>query len=159
MKIERVLFPTDFSERSAEALGYASSLAASFGAVLHVVYVDDLTDLIAKSAYVYPSFLAVADRSEVKAQLRRIVPNIPGVAYLQHFIEGEPSAAICRLAESEHVDLIVMSSHGRSGLSRLLLGSVAESVLRHAPCPVLIVKQAPAKQAKKSPELVVCSHD
>jgi universal stress protein A len=159
MKIERILFPTDFSDQSVAALDFASDLAASFGAKLHIVYVDDLTSLIAKSPYVYPSFLTVTDRTAVKAQLKSVLPTIANVAFVHHFMEGEPSAGICALAEKERIDLIVMSSHGRSGLSRLLLGSVAENVLRHAVCPVLIVKQSPTAQAGTGEEVAAgCSH-
>lgn len=158
MKIKRILFPTDFSDRSAAALDYASNLAASFGATLHIVYVDDLGDLVAQSAYVYPSFIAAADRSEMKAQLEGTKPTIPNVAYVHHFVEGEPTARICALAEKEQIDLIVMSSHGRVGLSRLAMGSAAESVLRHASCPVLIVKQPSAEHINATTDVVACVH-
>jgi nucleotide-binding universal stress UspA family protein len=147
MKIERILFPTDCSERSIAALDYASNLAMSFDAILHIVYVDDLRDIVAKSAYAYPSLITAVDRSEVKAALEGIVPTTAGVVYAHHFIEGEPSARICALAESEDIDLIVMSSHGRTGLLRLVMGSVAENVLRHATCPVLIIRQSSTKHA------------
>ena len=158
MKIERILFPTDFSEQSIAALEYASNLAASFGAILHIVYVNDLRDIVAKSAYTYPSFITAADRSAVKAELECIVPTIAGVVCEHHFVEGEPSARICALAESEHIDLIVMSSHGRTGLSRVMMGSVAENVLRHAACPVLIVRQPSTEQADTIKDAAACSH-
>src|SRR5450755_2930454 len=109
MKIDRVLFPTDFSDRSVAALDYASSLAAWFGAVLHIVYVDNLIDLVAKSPYTCPSFITSADRSEVKAELAGIIPTIANIACAHHFLEGEPAAEICTLVEKEHIDLIVMS--------------------------------------------------
>jgi len=68
-------------------------------------------------------------------------PDDPAVTYEHHLLTGDdPAAWIAEAAEAEHVDLIVMSSQGRSGVRRVLLGSVAESVLRRASCPVLIVK-------------------
>jgi nucleotide-binding universal stress UspA family protein len=157
MKIERVLFPTDFSERSIAALEYASALAASFDAVLHILYVDDLRDLIAKSAYAYPSLITAADRSEVKAKLEEVVPTLVGVAYVHHFIEGEPSVQICALAKSAHIDLIVMSSHGRTGFARLVMGSIAENVVRNATCPVLIVRQPNTDQADTKLNVAACN--
>ncbi len=144
MNINNILFPTDFSERNANALDYASSMATATGAMLHIVHVDDLSDLIAVAGpegYVYTKALEGPDRKELKAQLEKIKPTISSVAYKHHFLQGVPSAEIRALAESENIDLIVMSSHGRTGLSRLLMGSVAENVLRYAKCPVLILKQ------------------
>jgi universal stress protein A len=147
MNIKRILFPTDLLDSSAAALKFATSLAASNGAVMHVVYVNDISDLIAKSAHTCPSFVAVMDRSEIKARLEGIKPILANIPCECHFVEGEPAAEICAIAEKEHIDLIVMSSHGRTGLSRVLMGSVAEGVMRRAKCPVLIVKQ-PAKHAE-----------
>lgn len=118
--------------------------ASTYGAVLHIVHVDDLSDLIAVTApegYVYTPALGGTDRRELKAQLEKVKPTIANVAYEHHFLRGVPSAEIRALAERDHVELIVMSSHGRTGLSRLLMGSVAENVLRHAKCPVLVLKQ------------------
>ena len=69
-----------------------------------------------------------------------VVPD-SNVPVERRLLAGDPADAIIRLAESEHIDLIVMGTHGRRGLSRLLMGSVAESVVRVAPCPVLTVKQ------------------
>jgi nucleotide-binding universal stress UspA family protein len=159
MKIKSILFATDLSDQSTAALDYASNLAASFAATLHIVYVDDLEDLVAKSAaYPYPSFLTSADRSQVKAELQGVTPTVASVTCVHHFVEGVPSARICALAEQEHVDLIVMSSHGRTGLSRLMLGSVAENVLRHALCPVLIVKQSSSALGNSTRDVPTCSH-
>jgi nucleotide-binding universal stress UspA family protein len=67
-------------------------------------------------------------------------------------VEGHPAETICRVAKEEGCDLIVMGTHGRSGLGRLLLGSVAEQVLREAACPVLTVKMPAESPAKAKPE-------
>lgn len=145
MTIHRILFSTDFSEQSFEALGYASQLAASFQAELHFVYVDDLAHLVALAPYCCQNFVPATDRSEMELELRRLKPTIPGVVSVYHYLEGQPADAICTLASTVQIDLIVMSSHGRTGLSHALLGSVAEEVMRRAPCPVFIVKHPSGK--------------
>lgn len=73
--------------------------------------------------------------------LKEVVPNDPAVPYEHQLVAGDPAAAIVALAERQGVDLIVMGSHGRKGIPRLLLGSVAELVVRKANCPVLTCKQ------------------
>lgn len=148
MKLKNILVPTDFSDRSATAVQYASDLAATTGARLHIVHVDDLVDFAAMSAaegvYVYDT----PERTQraLKAKLAKVKPTRAKVPFSHHFIQGVPSAQIVALADELPAEMIVMSSHGRSGLSRVLMGSVAENVLRHAKCPVLIVKQAAAQK-------------
>lgn len=144
MNVKNILFPTDFSERNATALAYASSLASTFSAKLHILYVDESDNLIViaePDGYAYAAAAAGEKRQELKAQLDNIRPTIPTVSYQHYFLQGVASAEIRAFAEREQIDLIVMSSHGRTGLSRLLMGSVAENVLRHAKCPVLVLKQ------------------
>src|SRR5689334_1357183 len=114
MTIHRVLFPTDFSNQSFEALDYASQLAASSHAELHFVYVDDLSHLTAVTPYCCQSFVPAVDRSELKGALNRLKPTVGGVAAVYHYVEGDPAAAICDLATAAGIDLIVMSSHGRT---------------------------------------------
>ena len=89
----------------------------------------------------YAAPWGTADRSEVRQQLEQVKPTVPRVDYEHRYLEGGPVHEIVAFAEREHIDLIVMGSHGRTGLARLLMGSVAEGVARRAPCPVLIVKQ------------------
>lgn len=145
MKFKHILVPTDLSDRSTAALEYASSLAEMCGARLHILHVDDLMAYAAVSgaegAYIHE--LPGTDQRELKARLAEIKPTAANVEYSHHFVEGVPSVEIVALVDELSADLIVMSSHGRTGLSRVLMGSVAENVLRHATCPVLIVKQAP----------------
>jgi nucleotide-binding universal stress UspA family protein len=134
LPIRTILHPTDFSERSASAFCFAASLARDHGARIVVLHV-------------YPP---PAGHSETVArrqpdgftqslwqQLKRW--QVEGVP-VEHFLaEGEPAAEILRLAREKDCDLIIMGTHGRTGLRRLLLGSVAEEVMRLAPCPVLTV--------------------
>jgi nucleotide-binding universal stress UspA family protein len=80
--------------------------------------------------------------------LQAVVPTQPNVPYEHRLVTGDPAAEIVRVADDEHVDMIVLGSHGRSGLRRLLMGSVAEVVVRKAPCPVLTFKQPHSDAAK-----------
>jgi nucleotide-binding universal stress UspA family protein len=132
---QTILFPTDFSERSQAVFPLACSLARDQKARLLVLYVDPP-----------PQFHdeLVDRRREGYAQalwdgLHRFQPPDPAVRVERHLAEGKPDDEILRVAREEKCDLIVLPTHGRTGLSRLLMGSVAEQVLRRAPCPVLTV--------------------
>lgn len=150
MNFKKILLPTDFSHYNDAALEYASTLAAKAEAALYIVHVDELRDLnlsaaMAEAGYPYVSPWDTEDRREVRERLAKVVPTIAAVTYEHHYLSGSPVTEILRFAEREHVDLIVMASHGRTGVSRLLMGSIAEGVMRKASCPVLVVKQ-PAKE-------------
>jgi nucleotide-binding universal stress UspA family protein len=152
MKIERVLFATDFSESSRVALEYASRFASRAGARMYIVHVDSLLDIKLPT---FPPELAGStydapwghERHEIRQRLTTVVPTVANVAYEHCYLTGSPVAQILKLAERERIDLIVMGSHGRTGLSKLLMGSVAEGVMRRAKCPVLILK-LPVDQAE-----------
>jgi len=155
MNARRILLPTDFSQFNDAALGYASSLAAESDATLYIVHVDEYRDASAalgEAAINYSAPWGVADRSEIRKQLDQVKPTIPRVDYEHRYLEGGPIHEIVAFAEREHIDLIVMGSHGRTGLARLLMGSVAEGVARRAPCPVLIVKQPVASVPEIEPD-------
>jgi nucleotide-binding universal stress UspA family protein len=144
MKIQRILFPTDFSHYNDAALDYASTLAAQAKALLYILHVDELQDLTAtmgEAGYLIAATVAHEGRPEVRKRLERVAPTIKNVSYEHYYLSGSPISEILAFAERENVDLIVMASHGRNGLSRLLMGSIAEGVMRKAPCPVLVVKQ------------------
>jgi nucleotide-binding universal stress UspA family protein len=144
MNVQRILFPTDFSHYNDAALNYASTLAAEAGARLFIVHVDELKDLNAamgEAGYVIAAAVANEGRPEVRRRLERVVPTTKGVKFEHYYLTGSPVTELLDFAERASVDLIVMASHGRTGLSRLLMGSIAEGVLRKARCPVLIVKQ------------------
>jgi nucleotide-binding universal stress UspA family protein len=150
MKVKSILFPTDFSRYNQEALTFASVLAAESNATLHILYVHDVRDI--NAAMGEPAFFLSdtweEDQRRYEQRLRIIQPTVAGVAHEHHCLKGVPVAEIIEFAEKRNVDLIVMASHGRTGLSRLLLGSIAEGVMRKAPCPVLIVKQ-PTKDSQE----------
>jgi len=143
MKIQRILFPTDFSHYNDAALKLASTLAAEADAVLYIIHVHDIRELNAmmgEGSYLYASSWD-DERKEAHERLRKVVPTVPGLTYQHECLIGSPVSEILRFAESHGVDLIVLASHGRTGLPRLLMGSIAEGVMRKAKCPVLVVKQ------------------
>lgn len=138
MKTRKILFPTDFSTASNSALEYAASLARERNALLMIVHVQEPPTIYGEGAFYYG--VPEPDAELLRNMLLAVKPHDPAVACHHRFAQGMPAEGILGVAKQENVDLIVMSSHGRSGLSRLLMGSVAEEVLRGAECPVLIVK-------------------
>jgi nucleotide-binding universal stress UspA family protein len=143
MNIRAILLPTDFSSCNEAALKLACTLAAESGAVLYIVHVHDvqhLTAAMGEAAYLYESEWKEELRA-AETQLCNVVPTAPGINYRHVCLTGSTVPELLDFADSRDIDLIVMGSHGRTGLSRLLLGSVAEGVMRRAKCPVLVVKQ------------------
>jgi nucleotide-binding universal stress UspA family protein len=137
LPIRIILHPTDFSERSDWAFRLACSLARDYGAHLLIVHVIPTPVTVVGDA-VWAGPIAV-DMDEVKNKLLRLVGPDP-TRVERRLEEGDPANEILRLAREYHCDLIVMGTHGRRGLGRLLMGSVAEQVVRKAPCPVVTVK-------------------
>ena len=135
---ERILIPIDFSPHSEAALAYGRELAQRCNSALHLMHITENPFLRA----------AVSDRrssEEAPAQwlndrLTEADRRRGSVAIVEQ--SDEPAAEILRYAKSANIDLIVMGTHGRTGLARLVLGSVAEAVVRAAPCPVLTVRSA-----------------
>jgi nucleotide-binding universal stress UspA family protein len=154
MNIKKILVPFDFSKCSTAALEYASSLASDTGARLYIVHVDELLDVTVAAIppiegdYVCES-LWEERRQQVREQLAKIAPSAVREACECRCLMGSPAYEILKFADREPIDLIVIGSHGRTGISRLITGSVAEGVMRGAKCPVLVVKQ-PARQAETS---------
>ena len=138
-KIRTILHPTDFSERSESAFHLACSLARDHGAQLIVLHVIPPPvshgEVVARQQ---PN----GYREQMCDWLHRLQAPRSGVEIDHRLTDGEPHAEILRVAEDDRCDLIVMGTHGRTGLPRLLMGSVAEQVVRRAPCPVLTVKGA-----------------
>jgi nucleotide-binding universal stress UspA family protein len=133
--IQKILYPTDFSSHSNQAYFHAVALAQQHGASLTILYVYA------------PSFGtpevhddAGADREHWRSQLEQIRPLDARIPVHHVFLEGDPAAEIVRYTKDASMNLIVMGTHGRTGLDRLLMGSVAEKVMREAPCSVLVVK-------------------
>jgi nucleotide-binding universal stress UspA family protein len=145
--LKKILVPTDFSEHSEHAAAYAVELARQYGAnQIHCIHVSDIpADLLATSAY-YMTGPSEQFVEQVRDEGRRGLDafakkNFKDVPVKAVFLEGRPFVEIIRYARENEIDLIVISTHGRSGLKHALFGSVAEKVVRKAPCPVLVVKQ------------------
>ena len=146
----RILVPTDFSEPSEAALDYARALAGKFGASLHVLHVFDAP--FAAGAVSPEGFIAESPEvharlfEDAKNRLQRRVTATDRHRYgaKTEIVTGSSPESIVNYAKERGMDLIVMGTHGRSGLAQLLIGSVAEKVVRTAPCPVMTVRRAPA---------------
>lgn len=147
--IRRILFPTDFSEHADYAWPFALQFAQEFGAEVHLLHVvappPRLTG--AYSANFDPEKFAAALTAEATASLDRLVQAAAGrnVAFCTEVRVGVDFHEIIAYARSRQIDLIVMATHGRTGLAHALVGSVAEKVVRKAPCPVLTVKHPTMK--------------
>lgn len=140
MKVSKILVATDFSTLGQPALEMATSLARDQGAKLLIAHVEEPPMAYGGGELYYG--LDEPNRDELKRMLSEVVPTDPAVAYEHHLLVGSPASAIVFLAEKENVDMIVLPTHGRTGLLRLLMGSVAEEIVRKAKCPVLTVKAA-----------------
>ena len=138
MKMQRIIFPTDFSHTGDAALNMASALARDSGATLVIVHVEEPPVAYGGGEMYYG--MPDPPLDEIQRMLTDVKPQDSNIPYEHRLISGDPASAIARLAEEIDADLIVMGTHGRTGLSRLLMGSVAEAVVRRAPCPVLTYK-------------------
>src|SRR5438132_9719685 len=133
--ISKILYATDFSPYSNQAYFHAVALAEKHGATLTILYV--YSPRLAEAAAPGRGGDAKQYWREQLEQIRPVDARIP----VRHvLLEGDPAAEIVRYATDAGIDLIVMGTHGRTGLERLLMGSVAEKVMREAPSSVLVVK-------------------
>ena len=138
----RILVPTDFSPASGAALQYARVLASKFGASLEVLHVLDNDFLRA----------VVTDPRDVEAGASQKVQSLLTATERAHGATAlvkrsdDPADEIVSYAKSAGVDLIVMGTHGRHGVAHLLMGSVAEKIVRDAPCPVMTVRESRVEQ-------------
>lgn len=150
--VRTILHPTDFSPQSDCAFPLAWSLARDLQAGLLVLHVIE-QPLIAHAGVMMappPPPVSEAERQALLDKLRGIAPPPGSPVPVERLLEqGDPAAAILQIARERQCDLIVLGTHGRTGLPRLLMGSVAEKVLREATCPVLVVK--PPLPAEGSP--------
>jgi len=152
-ELRQVLLPTDFSGCANYALPYATAIARATGATivcLHVV--EPVVPAVGYTGLAEP--MPIADISEqLEDSAERELPRLTdreecaGLNVEEIIVHGDAAAEIVRVAAEREVDLIVISSHGRTGLGRIIFGSTAEAVVRHARCPVLVVK--PAEQEKE----------
>lgn len=146
IKLEKILVTTDFSKFSEPAMTYACAIAARFNSELHLLHVcPDAAMLIPEAGGLGAAGIvdqAKACEESAQVQLKDLPPD--GWENEQDVVRatrvGSPFVEIIQYAKEHDIDLIVIGTHGRSGLMHLLMGSVAENVVRKAPCPVLTVK-------------------
>lgn len=146
MEIKRILCPVDFSEYSKEANEYSTLFAKSTGA--RIVYLHVWIPDTPYGSYVHLD----VDKEQLadKERLEQIVPSEEGVEF-DHVVEfGDPAQCVVDYAKKNEIDLIIMPTHGRTGISRALMGSVTEAVVRRAECPVLCIK--PRSEVPKTTE-------
>lgn len=126
IQVKKILYPTDFSSYSNQAYFHAVGLAETYGAKLTVVYVHT------------PG--SPGEKAHWQEQLEQVRPANPKIPVSHVLLEGDPASEIARYAADAGIDVIVIGTHGRTGVDRLVMGSVAEKVMREAPCSVLVVK-------------------
>ncbi|MGI9455325.1 MAG: universal stress protein [Aeoliella sp.] len=146
-----ILYVTDFSLNSQHALHYASLLASQAKAVLYIVHVSEALptpDNPAPRYHTAPDIISA--ELSAKKQIEQLRATQPGVHCIRRILHGQPAQEIINFATENKVDLIVMGTHGRTGLVKLLMGSVAEAVVRGATCPVMVVKTPPSADVGKA---------
>jgi nucleotide-binding universal stress UspA family protein len=150
LPIRAILHPTDFSDRSKWAFHLACSLAHDHGARLLVFHAASPVAVAYVEGFVPEPPADFWD--QLQSRLREVRPDDPSITVDYLLTEGDPAPEILRAAAQHRCDLIVMGTHGRSGIGRLVLGSVAEEVIRKATCPVISIKApfAPAEVAQES---------
>lgn len=145
LEIRSILAPTDFSQHAAKAVKYACLLAERFAAELHLLHV--LSDIVPVgpdpmlTPVLPPEYYNEAKEQSLAALDRTLEPDWGRPAVVKTTVHwGEPVEEIVTYARDHAVDLVVVATHGRTGLSHVLLGSVAERIVREAPCPVLTIR-------------------
>ena len=144
IQLKRVLVPIDFSKSSDRALRYGQQLCEKFGADLHLMHVLEV------HLGATPQFgmgLALPQRTEEsETQVIEMLSKLPAgnvpaeINIVRSAAHGSPVSEIVKYADANEIDVIVIGTHGRTGLGHVLMGSVAENVVRHATCPVLVVR-------------------
>ena len=145
ISLKRILLATDFSEHARVALRYAAALAQAFDSEVVLLHVLETVDLLAQlpptgEAYIPPDFSELQEQ-HAREQIEKLIAEsgIQRVRYV--FRRGSAFVEIVTSAREENAELIVIGTHGRGMLAHMLLGSVAERVVRKAPCPVLTVRE------------------
>lgn len=155
VEVKRILFPTDFSPCAESAMEYAGDLANHYQAelvLLHVVYDPSLEVPEFGMGLAFPGFIEEIPKhrreamSAAKESLIKLSDRLPaGLVSVEYHVQfGQPFLEILKFSNEHSIDLIVVGTHGRTGLSHVLLGSVAERVIQKANCPVLTVRSKSA---------------
>ena len=138
-KIQTILHPTDFSEQSEAAFAFACSLAREYFSEILLLHVVEPAFVSSADGMTIP--IPTGEKEMAEERLAKVFPLDPHVKARRLVVLGPVVSEIARVAAENKADMIVMGTHGRRGFSRLLLGSVAEGVLREVACPVLFVKR------------------
>jgi nucleotide-binding universal stress UspA family protein len=138
--IKKILFPTDFSSFAEYALPYAVAMAEEFDATIYMLYVEEVLPYIPGDPdRHFPDSETIDQAAHVKMQ-SHIDKHAEGRVEVKRFVaRGTPAEEIVEFAKQEGIDLIVLATHGRTGLKHVLLGSTTEKVVRKASCPVLSI--------------------
>ncbi len=151
ISVRNVLYATDFSPTSESALPYATAIARKFGSTLHVAHVVSDTSLLLMTGGVdYVSFGTLYEDAHclAKEKVERVASRLGGIPTRSYIRHGKVWPNLSGIVTGNGIDLIVVGTHGRTGMGKMLLGSVAEDILRHAPCPVLTVGPRVCGRAK-----------
>ncbi len=151
LRVRNVLFATDFSPASEAAMPYATAICRRFGSTLHLVHVlSDAGLLLMTGGVDYVSMGTIFEdtHSEIKEKLEELAGYCEEIPHKSHVRHGQVWKNLAAIIEENEIDLIVVGTHGRGGIGKLLLGSVAENILRHAKCPVLTVGPKVTGRAK-----------
>lgn len=139
LALKKILVPVDFSDLSRKALHYAISFAKQFGAeitLLHVIEIIPVPEVVESGMF------NAQLRETATAQLAEWRKNAAAQTMVKTAVgDGTSFREIVRVADENNIDLIILGTQGRSGLSHLFIGSTAERVVRHAPCPVMVVRE------------------
>ena len=148
ISFKNILYPTDFSRYSDAALPFASSLARKYGSkvfAVHVVSLSPFPDTLPTQAW---RALAAQGIRDAREGLRKIDPQWVGIPHESLIRKGDVWKELAKILEAKEVDLIVCGTHGRTGISKVLIGSIAEKICRHATCPVLTVGPCVARESE-----------
>jgi nucleotide-binding universal stress UspA family protein len=137
--LKNVLYATDFSGHSNAALPYALSIARKYGSKVFAVHVVSLSPFPSSSPTIAWQALASQAVREAKEAMTKLEPQLEGIPHKVLIRKGDIWKELSRIVDEERIDLIVVGTHGRAGVSKVLMGSVAERIFRQAPCPVLTV--------------------
>jgi nucleotide-binding universal stress UspA family protein len=155
VSIKQILFATDFSRPSARALPYAVALAEKYRAKVHAVHIAPEPIGLPAAARKGLQSLGVKHQRDDRDALARLQADLQRVPHEILSREGDVWTELSKITRADGIDLIVIGTHGRTGASKLLMGSVAETIFRHAPCPVLTV----GPQASGEPDSIADLHE
>lgn len=146
IQLKKILVPTDFSEFSKPAIDYACAIAARFDSQLHLLHVVPDPAMLVPESHAFSAEAMEAQAAALIEDAKQRIESLPGNGWennqpiSREVRTGAVFLEIVEYAKSNDIDLIVIGTHGRGGLMHVLLGSVAEKIVRKSPCPVLTVK-------------------